>query len=171
VSSTAGCEPTPARDEPHPEPSRRLPPQARTLWRLQAALRWLVVAIVAVVAGVVVGDDLPQPLGFVLWALPPAGLLLDLAASDVRWRRWRYEIRDEEIDLQHGAVTVTRTLVPMARVQHVETHRGVLDRAFNVATVVVHTAAGATSIPVLLDQDAGEIRDRIATLTRAPDEL
>jgi len=155
----------------HPEPTRRLPPQARTLWRLQSALRWVVVAIAALIAGLVVGDDLPGRLGVVLRVVPPAGLLVDLALSDLRWRQWRYEIHDEEIDLQHGSLTVTRTIVPMARVQHVETHRGVLDRAFNVATVVVHTAAGATSIPVLLDEDASGVRDRIATLTRTPDEL
>jgi membrane protein YdbS with pleckstrin-like domain len=34
------------------------------------------------------------------------------------WRRWRYEIRPMEVDLQRGLVRVTRTLVPMARVHN-----------------------------------------------------
>ena len=155
----------------HPEPTRRLAPQGRTLWRLQAVLRWAVVAIAAIVAAVTFGDRLPEPLGALVLMAPPVGLVIDLAASDLRWRRWRYEVRDEEIDLRRGVLTVTRTLVPMARVQHVDTHRGVLDRVFDVATVIIHTAAGAISIPLLPELDALEVRDRIATLTRAPDEL
>ena len=69
---------------------------------------------------------------------------------ELRWRRWRYEVRDEEIDLRHGTVRITRTLVPMLRVQHVDTTQGPLDQALKLATVVVHTAAGATIIPALL---------------------
>jgi uncharacterized protein len=90
---------------------------------------------------------------------------------ELRWRRWRYEVRDEEIDLRHGTVTVTRTLVPMLRVQHVDTTRGPLDQVLGLATVVVHTAAGATTIPALGEGDAERLRDRIAALARTPDEL
>jgi membrane protein YdbS with pleckstrin-like domain len=155
----------------HPEPTRRLPAHARALWRLQAAIRWVGLAIAARIVSSTVGDELPDPLPLLLWIVPALGLITDLAVSDVRWRRWRYEIRDEEIDLRRGALTVTRTLVPMARIQHVDTHRGVLERFYDVATVVVHTAAGATSIPALRVREAAEVRDRIATLTRTADEL
>ena len=66
---------------------------------------------------------------------------------ELRWSRWRYEIRDEEIDLRHGTITVTRTLIPMLRVQHVDTTRGPLDQLLGLATVVVHTAAGGRRSP------------------------
>ena len=42
----------------------------------------------------------------------------------VRWRTWRYEVRPEELDLLRGVLVVTRTLIPMARVQHVEHRHG-----------------------------------------------
>ena len=164
---------SPPRDatDTHPEPSRRLPPQARTLWRVRVAVRWAGVMIGAAIAATTLGDELPGLVATLLWVAPVAGLAVDLAASELRWRRWRFEVREEEIDLRRGAFTVTRTLVPTARVQHVDTHRGVLDRAFAVSTVVVHTAAGAISIPALLATDADAVRDRIATLSRSPDEL
>jgi membrane protein YdbS with pleckstrin-like domain len=90
---------------------------------------------------------------------------------ELRWARWRYEIRDEEIDLRHGTVKITRTLVPMLRVQHVDTTQGPLDQALGLATVVVHTAAGRTTIPALDDEYAGRLRDQIARLARTADEL
>jgi len=109
------------------------------------------------------------------WASSSAGLVVAgvgvLAVPELRWRRWRYEIRDEEIDLRHGTVRITRTLVPMLRVQHVDTTQGPLDQALGLATVVVHTAAGTTTIPALTEGDAGRLRDRIATLARTADEL
>ena len=149
-----------------PEPSHRLAPAARWLWRAQG----LLATVPAVILAVVLSSNLD---GGGLWALLPlATLLIGVGAvPELRWRRWRYEVRDEEIDLRHGTVRITRTLVPMLRVQHVDTTQGPLDQALKLATVVVHTAAGATIIPALLEGDAERLRDRIATLARTPDEL
>ena len=73
--------------------------------------------------------------------------------------------------MQRGLVRVTRTLVPMARVQHVDTRRGPLQRRFGLSTVVFYTAAGPNEIPQLATATAAEVRDRIAELTREADEL
>ena len=89
----------------------------------------------------------------------------------LRWRRWRYEIREDEVDLQRGIVWISRTLVPLARIQHVDTQSGPLQRRFGLATVVFYTAAGANQIPELSAPVAAEVRDRIAELTREQDEL
>ena len=80
-------------------------------------------------------------------------------------------MREHEIDLRHGTWEVTRTLVPMARVQHVTTRRDPFQQALDLATVVVHTAAGANEIPALTVAEAARVRDRIAELARTPDEL
>ena len=80
--------------------------------------------------------------------LPVAAFAVGVVAvPELRWSRWRYEVRDEEIDLRHGTVTITRTLIPMLRVQHVDTTRGPLDQLLGLATVVVHTAAGRDDDP------------------------
>ena len=49
------------------------------------------------------------------------------------------EVRDGEVDLQRGVLVRTRTLIPMARIQHVDTRRGPLERRFGLATVVLYT--------------------------------
>jgi membrane protein YdbS with pleckstrin-like domain len=87
------------------------------------------------------------------------------------WRRWRYEIREDEVDLQRGIAWVSRTLVPLARIQHVDTQSGPLQRRFGLATVVFYTAAGPNQIPELSAPVAAEVRERIAELTRGQDEL
>ncbi len=92
-------------------------------------------------------------------------------APAVRWRRWRYEIRPDEVDLQRGVWWVSRTLVPLARIQHVDTRQGPLQRRYGLSTVVFHTAAGPNHIPELSTPIAAEARDRIADLTREQDEL
>ena len=100
-----------------------------------------------------------------------AGAVGVLVVPQLRWRRWRWEVRDEEVDLRHGAFTEIRTIVPMARVQHVDVRRSFLAQSFGTADLVVHTAAGATTIPMLPEAAAVEVRDRIADLARTPDEL
>ena len=105
-------------------------------------------------------------------AVAGAYLLLALTViPELRHRRWRYEVRAEEIDIRHGTFSVTRTIVPMRRVQHVETTRGLLEQALELATVSFHTAAGSTQIPALRDVDAASVRTRIAELARTADEL
>jgi hypothetical protein len=100
-----------------------------------------------------------------------AAIVSVVVVPRVRLRRFRYEVREDEIDLRHGIVVQVRTLVPMVRVQHVDTRRTVLSQAFGLAAVVFHTAAGANQIPALREADAAAIRDRITDLARTPEEL
>jgi membrane protein YdbS with pleckstrin-like domain len=90
---------------------------------------------------------------------------------DLLWRHWRYEIGEAEVDLQRGWLTTTRTLIPMARIQHVDTRRGPLQRRFGLASVVLYTAAGASEIPALADAVADATRDRIAALANVQEDL
>ena len=84
----------------------------------------------------------------------------------LRWSRWRWDVRDEGIDIQHGTLTIRRTLVPWVRVQHVDTRRGLFEQSFGLSTVVVHTAAGSHTIPLLPAPEAETLRERIAGLAR-----
>jgi len=148
------------------EPAERLAPAARRLWRVQGAIPWTL-ALVAVTLA-----PLEGPAAVLAPPLAVLGLLVTvLLVPELRWRQWRYEIRPEEVDIRRGVLVVTRTLVPMLRVQHVDTTQGPLERRFDLATVVFHTAAGANRIPALTTARAAQVRDRIAELAREADEL
>ncbi len=156
-----------------PEPTQRLPGQARLLFTLRS-LGWAVpLLLIAFGAGSALdGADAPGWSGV---AVRIAGVLLALAGVIVeprlRWRNWRYELREEEIDLQRGAFVLTRTLIPTIRVQHVDTRRTWLADQLGLRSVVIHTAGGSHSIPALRPDDAAAIRDRIAQLARRPDDV
>lgn len=147
-------------------PARRLSPLARWVWALQQLAFWGVVTFVG--AGVSAGVEFG---GALLWALPLLVLVVAVVGVPaLRWRRWRWDIRDEGIDIQHGTFAITRTLVPWVRVQHVDTRRGVFEQLFGLSTVVVHTAAGGHTIPLLPAGDAEQLRERIAGLARTDED-
>jgi membrane protein YdbS with pleckstrin-like domain len=156
-----------------PEPTQRLPPAARGYFMLEA-LGWAApLAIASLVAGGALrSTEVPSILITALQVLGPLIALVGVTAMPrLRYRHWRYELRDEELDLLRGALVITRTLIPMVRVQHVDTRRTWLGDQVGVQAVIVHTAAGSHTIPALEPHAATAIRDRIALLARTPDEL
>ncbi len=156
------------------EPSERLDPRAKTLWRISGALGALPILTGGGVASWVLMRVVGVPL---LISTLPVLVALALAVVTVgvtpglRWRWWRYEIRADEVDLQRGIFWISRTLVPLARIQHVDTRQGPLQRRFGLSTVVFYTAAGPNHIPELSSSVAASVRDRISELTREQDEL
>jgi len=89
---------------------------------------------------------------------------------EIIWKTWRYDVSEQEIDLFHGVFIKTRTLIPMVRVQHVDTQQGPLLRHFGLSTVTISTAAGTHEIPALADDVAASLRDSISELARVVDE-
>ena len=156
------------------EPAERLDPRAITLWRIAGTLNVLPLLIGAGFAGwaLLRFGDVSFFFGVLLAlaVLALAGVVVGVV-PELRWRRWRYEIRPDEVDLQRGIFWISRTLVPLARIQHVDTRQGPLQRRFGLSTVVLYTAAGPNQIPELSTPVAERARDRIAELTREHDEL
>ena len=156
------------------EPEERLDSRAIRLWRLTAALGMTPLVIGGGVAMQVLLRLDQTPAWIALLPLLLAillGIVTIGVVPPLRWRRWRYEIRPDEIDLQRGILWIERTLVPLARIQHVDTRQGPLQRRFGLSTVVFYTAAGPNQIPELSTPIAAEVRDRIAVLTGEQDEL
>ncbi len=156
------------------EPAERLDPRAITLWRISGLLNLLPLLVGAGFVGWVLARF--SGMSSLIAVLPELAVLLlggviVGVAPGLRWRRWRYEIRPDEVDLQRGILWVARTLVPLARIQHVDTRQGPLQRRFGLSTVVFYTAAGPNQIPELSTPVAVEVRDRIAALTGEQDEL
>jgi membrane protein YdbS with pleckstrin-like domain len=155
------------------EPAERLDPRAMTLWRITGALNMLPLLVGAGFAALALSRSGASRLFEVLPILAVlvlAGVIVGVVPG-LRWRRWRYEIRPDEVDLQRGIFWISRTLVPLARIQHVDTRQGPLQRRFGLSTVVLYTAAGPNQIPELSTPVAEGARDRIAELTRGQDEL
>ena len=149
----------------------QLPARVITYWRVQDALGTAFFLIVAIAIAVAV-PDLPAWVRALIVAVPLiiGGLVIGMVVP-VRYRIWWYAIGETQIDLQHGWLFVTRTVIPMTRVQHVELEVGPLASRFTLSSLKIHTAAGAVEIPAL-DQAEGErIRQQIAELASIADDL
>lgn len=82
-----------------------------------------------------------------------------------RHQRTAWRLDEDGFALRRGHWWHTETRVPISRVQHLDLKRGPLERAANLATLVVHTAGtklAAVAVSGLDSGDAERLRDRLA---------
>jgi membrane protein YdbS with pleckstrin-like domain len=154
------------------EPKQRINNKALPVWRITRGVEAIFYSLVPVSYSVTVFYwGWPE---WILWSLVSVFILITLVSvvffPKIYWNRWRYEVLEHEIDLQYGVFFVKRTLIPMTRVQHVDTKQGPLLRKYGLATVTISTAATIHEIPALSNDVADDLRDRIAKLARVTDD-
>lgn len=150
-----------------PVPVNRLPAGVRTMWLCEAAIG----ALLAVVASFGLANAFGGLMPWLPAAVAVAGAAWVLVVPRTRHARWRWELHEEELDLLSGVWSVTRTIVPLTRIQHVAVQRTGWTRLFGLVVVQVNTAAGGTAIPGLEPAQADDLRDRILARLRTPDDL
>jgi uncharacterized protein len=150
----------------------RLHPRAVGLWRLTGLLRAGMLA-----AGVLAADlflTLPVPAGLAPALVALGAVLHAVFFPPLRYRAWSFTLREQDLLLRYGVLFRTTSIVPHARIQHVDTRHGPVDRWLGLAEVVVFTAGtrGAVlSIPALGRPEAEALRDRLAALSGAGDAV
>ena len=153
-------------------PSHRLDPRMLTVWYRSS---FVLIAGTLVCTGAAVGLALhfAWPLVIVLGIAAVILIieLIDLAISPrVEYATWRYDVTPTEVDLYHGVFVKKRIIVPLVRVQHVETKQGPLLKASGLAAVRISTAGESFEIPGLAENEAHALRDRVAELARLAKE-
>jgi uncharacterized protein len=122
---------------------------------------WAAVVIVGAIVAAPVADRADAFAAY--WGGLAAAIVLAIVVPYLRYRRWRYEIRERDLFLSHGSWFFVLTLIPFDRIQYVETHQGPLDLAFGLMQLVVYTAAGrAARIPGLAPAEAEALREELA---------
>lgn len=154
------------------EPKNRISPKAVVVWRISASLISFMMLIIFIAASIFIWKfNWPKWIIFILAAV---WLLYTICSifffPKIRLKVWRYEVHEQELDLQHGLFSVKRVLVPMVRVQHVDTTQGPLLRKYHLATVTISTAATVHEIPALEMEEADQLRDYISKLVREAKE-
>lgn len=152
---------------------QKLPRKAITAWRISTALfalLFLAVPLLLWLYRLQNGDGFP-------WLIIASAVIIFIGAGlavvflpEIRWQRWSYDVDKHEIDLQRGIIIVTRTLVPVKRVQHVDTRQGPILRKFGLSDVTISTAATTHRIPALDDETADRVRDEISKFARLAKE-
>ncbi|HEV2074100.1 MAG TPA: PH domain-containing protein [Thermomicrobiales bacterium] len=156
------------------QPREKLDPRAKRVWMLGDLFGAVVFGLVAFAIAFVARWVFELHWA---WVVVATGVVLALSLTwaivspSIRYEQWRFEIREDEVDLLHGLVVRTRQIVPMSRIQHVDTTRGPIQRRYGLASVVFYTAAGGMTIPELSDERAASVRDQIAALAKVHDDL
>ncbi len=164
----------PTRDDRLLPPKEHLDPRARTMWYVSESIQsamW-VFMVGAGAWALIRFTDVTTWWVVLAAAFFIVGSIIETIISPAwKYRYWRFEIREDEVDLQHGFLVKTRQLVPMSRIQHVDTRRGPLQQRFGLSSVVFFTAAGSMEIPALSQERAADVRNRIAELAKVHDDL
>lgn len=104
-----------------------------------------------------------------VWWAPWIGLIVGapgmLIEPTGRYLIHRWEVTDESVYTLSGVFQREWRLVPISRIQTVDTTRGELERMLGLATLRIRTAshAGSSDIPGLPAEPAGELAHRLAT--------
>ena len=84
-----------------------------------------------------------------------------LVSPIVFYRRYRYRLDDEKLEIRRGIITIRHILVPVERIHQVEVVRGLINRMFGLSDVVVTTAGGTVKVQFLEDGVAETIADSL----------
>ncbi|MFS0656918.1 PH domain-containing protein [Bacillus sp. 179-C3.3 HS] len=154
------------------QPQRKISMNGLKVWRLQNGIISLIFLLIII--GVFVTSfylQWPYWIGAILVGLWILQIIFGIwLIPKIRHRIWRYEVYENEIEIQHGLIRVTRVIVPMVRVQHVDTSQGPLLRRYQLASVQISTAATVHDIPALELEEADELRDYISRLARVTED-
>lgn len=165
-------------------PTRKLDKRITRVWRLSAIINvvfWSLICMSpTLIAQAVVSApgsaDADYAVGLAI-ANSILGLLAVVAfivfvvvVPKIRWIQWSFEVYDQEIDIHKGIFWKKRIIIPLIRVQNVDTRQGPILRANGLASFTVATAAGQHEIPGLQVQEADALRDHVAVLARIAQE-
>lgn len=151
-----------------------LSPRVVLLWRLG----WLVataILLVPVTALLLLweadGDVLPA-----LWVAAPLlllgiGITSSIAIPNASYRRWRYAVTDDGVELRHGILVRRESSIPHFRVQHIDLEQGPLDRWRGIVKLKISTASPHTDaqLPGIEPERAEHLRARILDRAEADD--
>ena len=148
-----------------------LSPKVLVLWRFFWAALGAVIALLAVIIGFA-AVDLPVSvrvaIPVVVVALVVAFVVLVPSAA---YKRWRYRVTHDGLDLEHGLIVREQSSIPHFRVQHVDIRSGLIQRQLGIVSLTISTASPATDaqLPGLDPARADAIRRRVLDRAEADD--
>jgi hypothetical protein len=143
---------------------KQLSPSYRKVLKVRALLSALLLCVPAIAAEAIIASKDLLPPGIAACAALAAASLLVILAPKRRFRAWQYLDTQDELHVRHGIWFRSHTIVPFGRVQHIDLAQGPLERRYEVATIVLHTAgtlSSAVSLPGLDLAEAERMRDEI----------
>ncbi|ALC83578.1 MULTISPECIES: PH domain-containing protein [Bacillus] len=154
-----------------PEPQQRISKNAVKVWRISSVISHIITMLIF--GALLYCQD---RFGWYDWIGHVTWVILILVGLDFVYgvlirpvflqRTWRYGVDEEHIQLKHGALEKTHIIVPMTKVQYVNTSQGPLLRKYGLSTIKIGTTASSHEIPAIPEEEAESLRTQIAVLAK-----
>jgi len=150
-----------------PEPNKafyELDPNVRLLWTISRIFSWLTTFVGLATGYFLLRVSAPQyePLAFFALSAMLLPASISVFSPWFTYRSWGLYVRESDLVVRWGLIWQRVLCIPFARIQHVESHAGPLERSFGMANLTVFTAGnqvGAVTIPGLPGDLAVSLRD------------
>jgi membrane protein YdbS with pleckstrin-like domain len=108
---------------------------------------YLLCAAAAVSAAVLAAEKLGLPESIMIFAAVDVFLSLFVVVFHIRRNSTSYVLSDRNLTVKTGVLGKAATHIPLHKVQDVTVRRTLMDRIFNVGTIVVESAGASGRIP------------------------
>lgn len=142
----------------------QLHPNYKTLLRLITIFVMVPVMILALVAEAALSQVDGWPTGLISGVVLLVALVLVIRVPSRRYGARGYNMSADRIRVVRGVWWHSDTVVPFGRVQHIDVDQGPVERAFNIATLTLHTAGNhnaSVHLPGLEQELAKDLREEI----------
>ncbi len=93
-------------------------------------------------------------------------LINSLFMPKYKYEKFRYDMDEDKVILKYGVFTEKNVIIPMSRVQYVDTKQGIILKKYKLINLTVHTAGGEYEIPYLESEVGSMIGLRIAKVVQ-----
>lgn len=106
----------------------------------------------------------------ILFILSILGTVWSFISPFIKYKSWRYEVDEDYVQIQQGVWKKRHLLIPMTKIQSVETVQGPLMKKYELYSVSMETMGSSHMIPVLPKEVALSLREQIAKFAKVKEE-
>ena len=143
----------------------RLDTKAKTCMRLTALILFFIMTIILISLHFIIKNnisinylkfiDIPIIICLIL-------LLFNLFfVPNLRYKRYRYIITDDRIEIIEGAIFIEKTIIPIERIHQIAVKQGPINRIYGLSKVTVSTAGSNADINFLNLNEADKISENL----------
>lgn len=151
-----------------PKLAHSISPHSIRIWRITNLISEIIFLIILI--GLLIASyqfDWYHWITVVLWivaAIVPLGMIWSIIFEPIwKYNYWSYGFDEHYIRFKQGRLFMKQTVIPMTKIQFVETEQGPLLRSNNVHTITIGTMGTPHKIPMLAEEDARILKEHIST--------
>ncbi|MBU5262188.1 PH domain-containing protein [Bacillus atrophaeus] len=88
-------------------------------------------------------------------------LMWDCLQNVLLYRWYEYRLNEDTLYIRKGGFSISETLIPFKRIQHIDIEQTFYSRLFNLYQVGIFTAGDTHSIGYLGKEEASELKDTL----------